>query len=183
MNAAVLSKCGQYRYSLKRSWMLGSGAVMFVMLNPSTADANLDDPTIRRCIGFAKDWGYQRLIVTNLFALRSTDRRGLLSAVDPVGDENDQYILDMASQADRIVLAWGSLEWVPKSHRTDFEMQAIGTAELLEFTPETLHCLGTTKDGSPRHPLYVPASFKPQRFDMRWLLDGRDPNELPAGCE
>jgi hypothetical protein len=87
--AAVLSECGRYRYVLTRTWDHDLAACAFIGLNPSTADAHEDDPTIRRCIRFARDWGHGGLIMLNLFAWRSTDPRGLLDAIFPVGPPAD----------------------------------------------------------------------------------------------
>src|SRR6185369_17379869 len=93
---AVISKCGKYRYSLRREWIGGAGTVCFIMLNPSTADASVDDPTIRRCIGFAQRWGYQILEVVNLYAYRATRPRDMFAAADPVGPENEYYLCKAA---------------------------------------------------------------------------------------
>lgn len=160
-SGAVFSECGAYRYRLSRYW--GDGlTVGFVMLNPSTADAEQDDPTIRRCIGFAKSWGGGNLIVGNLFALRSTDPRALLTASDPVGPANDNYLREIALQSDILVAAWGA------------HSLAIARGKAVsKILPGKLHCLGTTKQGHPRHPLYVPAStelFKwpPVSWLQRW---------------
>lgn len=144
--SACISDCGRYRYWLRRSWRTGSGVVCFVMLNPSTADAEIDDPTIRRCVSFAQAWGYSALSVRNLFALRATDPRELLKAEDPVGPLGDVE-LGVAKTADRVVVAWGA--------KVPFDRDRKALA-LLEGAP--LWCLGTTKHGHPRHPLYVAGS-------------------------
>ncbi len=143
---AVLSRCGRYRYRLHRSWLMGEGTVLFIMLNPSTADAELDDPTIRRCIGFARRWGFQELVVANLFAWRATDPRELKRASDPVGPENDEHLIALSGDADAVIAAWGvhggykNRNWVVR--------------RLLRGTVEHL---GLTKQGHPRHPLYLRA--------------------------
>src|SRR5688500_11357729 len=103
---AVFDRSGRYRYRLWRRWGDG-GAVAFVMLNPSTADAERDDPTIRRCGGFARAWGFGSMVVVNLFALRSSDPQRLRRARDPVGRENDRHIIDVTGTSDAVVLAWG----------------------------------------------------------------------------
>ncbi len=110
MSGAVISDCGKYRYTLEREWMTGQGTCLFVMLNPSTADASEDDPTIRRCIGFAQRWGYQRLTVGNLFAYRATDPLGLREVpLDvAIGPENDDHLCDLSHGASLIVAAWGA---------------------------------------------------------------------------
>jgi hypothetical protein len=141
--SAIISKCGQYRYSLRRRTKIENSKVMcFVMLNPSTADAEKDDATIRRCIGFAEREGCGVLQVVNLFAYRSTDPEKLGYVLDPVGPENSAHIEDAVANADIVVVAWGSNEHAKEIAQ---EFSRYGS----------LHCLGKTKNGSPRHPLYV----------------------------
>ena len=106
MSDATFSPCKVYRYSLTRGFDDGP-ACNFLMLNPSTATATEDDPTIRRCIGFAKGWGYGVLYVTNLFALRATDPRELYKHAEPVGPDNDRCILTAATGSQLVVAAWG----------------------------------------------------------------------------
>ena len=142
---AVLSPCGQYRYRLSRSWLMGEGTVLFIMLNPSTADAETDDPTIRRCIGFARRWGFRALAVGNLFALRATDPRELKRVADPVGPDNDEHLLAMAEAAAATIAAWGQFGVYLQRER--HVRQMIGGLEHL----------GLTKQGYPRHPLYLRA--------------------------
>ena len=115
------------------------------MLNPSTADAMVDDPTIRRVIGFAKDWGYGSALVGNLFAYRATDPKELKQRYDAVGEENDYYLSLLARLSDKIIVAWGSMKYA--------KVRARAVVHLLR--DRQLQCLGKTKDGSPRHPLYV----------------------------
>lgn len=141
--AAVCSPCGGYRYTLTRTWDAAGPTVLFIGLNPSTADATEDDPTIRRCIGFARDWGYGRLLVANLFAWRATDPRDLACACDPVGPGNDDWLRKCIAEADQAVVAWGN----PGAR---YDRAATVTAML----PSPC-CLGLTKLGAPRHPLYV----------------------------
>ena len=114
------------------------------MLNPSTANAHVDDPTIRRCIRFARDWGYSKLVVRNLFAIRATKPRDLLVLENPTGGRSGNQSLARANGADVIVAAWGA--FVP--------FDRVATARRV-LDPAKLVCLGTTKDGQPRHPLYV----------------------------
>ena len=113
----------------------------FVMLNPSTADAERDDPTIRRCIGFARGWGYGRLEVVNLFAYRAASPRELFSATDPVGRANERFL---ASATDDVVVAWGN-----HGRRADWKLRKAAA----HGRPR---CLGITALGEPMHPLYVP---------------------------
>jgi hypothetical protein len=147
--SAVISDCQKYRYCLRRSWpeeTAVSGKVLFVMLNPSTADASVDDPTIRRCIGFAQSWGFAELMVANLYAFRATQPSDLWLSEDPVGPDNDSWLDRLTSEADKIVCAWGSNA---RDDRVDDFRRRMQTAN----TPLT--CLGTTKAGAPRHPLYI----------------------------
>lgn len=149
IGSAVMSECGIYRYELRRTWGHEEGPlVCWVMLNPSTADADVDDPTIRRCVGFSQRWGCERLVVVNLFALRATDPKALMRFPDPVGPENDDAIAAAADEAERVVVAWGA-------HGTYRNRAAEVTNRLAGIHNMRLHCLGQTKQGAPRHPLYV----------------------------
>ena len=154
---AVFDQSGAYRYRLGRRREEGRGAVTFVMLNPSTADAEMDDPTIRRCIGFAWDWGYRELIVVNLFALRATTPSELRRAVDPIGPENDEHLLASVDQADAVVVAWGVHGELNARDREVMDL-------LSDRAP--LRCLGFTKAGLPRHPLYMPKSSVPRPYSI-----------------
>src|ERR1700755_2395175 len=106
--AAHISSCGRYRYMLERVWSEGNNSLLIVGLNPSTADALLDDPTIRRCVGFAKGLGYGGLLMGNLFAARSTSPSALTGFEDPVGPENDAWLLKLQHRAHATVAAWGN---------------------------------------------------------------------------
>ena len=154
---AVLSADGVYRYSLTR-WWSPAGVVRWVMLNPSTADARDDDPTIRRCVGFARAWGYGAIEVVNLFALRATDPQQLAQHPDPVGPDNDLHLVgrDLLTVPVLTVCAWGA-------HHFAAERAAQVLARLREdgVTP---HHLGLTANGSPRHPLYLPKTATPVAF-------------------
>ena len=158
---AVISDCGAYRYWLHRmddcEDPFATSAV-FLMLNPSTADASLDDPTIRRCRRFAKDWGDDGLVVGNLFALRSTDPAQLLTHPDPIGPHNDNWLRLMAERHATVVCAWGA-------HPMAVERGA-QVARMLIDNGVTLWCLGTTKSGAPRHPLYVRADQKLIKWEI-----------------
>lgn len=144
--SAIISDCGQYRYRLTRDWGHGR-RLPFCMLNPSTADADIDDPTIRRCIGFAKREGYGGLVVVNLFAFRATDPKAMQAAAFPFGPDNHSHLSTVARAASAldipIVCAWGA------NDRGDVAKSIFREAEV------RMVCLGRTKDGSPRHPLYV----------------------------
>lgn len=146
--SAVISPCGTYRYELNRVWDWNSElpAIGWVMLNPSTADATQDDPTIRRCIRFAKQWSYGGIVVRNLYALRATNPRELRRHPAPVGPENPSYLAGSIHDA-FTVCAWGSHPLaVTPGRRLITELTALGV---------DLRCLGVTKAGHPRHPLYV----------------------------
>lgn len=151
---AVLSEDGTYRYSLRR-WWAPTPLVRFIMLNPSTADATVDDPTIRRCMGFARAWGYGGIVVHNLYALRATDPGALLAHPDPIGPDNDEHLRRGASAA-LTVCAWGAHPMAGR--RAD---EVIG---LLLGLGDAPHHLGLTKAGAPRHPLYLPRTAVPTRL-------------------
>ncbi|WP_029458196.1 DUF1643 domain-containing protein [Solidesulfovibrio alcoholivorans] len=136
---------GSYRYLLTRSWGGDPREICWIMLNPSVADATADDPTIRRVRGFSEAWSFGGFTVVNLFAGIQTDPTKICGICDPVGPENDDYIARAARGAQRIVCAWGA--GCPWPHRPK---AVIG---MLLGAP--LYCLGTTRGGSPRHPLYV----------------------------
>ena len=156
---AEISPCGQYRYLLSREVSQCGGAVTFIMLNPSTADASNDDPTIRRCIGFARKWGCGTLFVVNLFGRRATDPAALRTTDDPVGPDNKSWLLwavdrcvgdaMYSKQAYTIVCAWGT-------HGTYMDQDRTVLGWLDEVSVKRM-ALGITKEGHPRHPLYVRA--------------------------
>lgn len=143
---------GNYRYLLWREWDSQSKTVSFIMLNPSRADAEINDPTITRCINFAKSWGYGRLEVVNLFAYRTPHPSLLKQAAEPIGKDNDRHILESVKRCDRVILAWGN-------HGT-WRKQDLYTFELLK-SYNHLYCFGITKRGCPRHPLYLRSTIKP----------------------
>lgn len=145
---ATFSECGLYRYSLSRVWGPGP-RVAWIMLNPSTADASRDDPTIRRCLSFTREWGYDGIEVVNLFAWRATDPRELVKAqadgLDVVGPENDTMIRFCCARSKVCVAAWGA-----------HQLAAPRAARIWVPISKRLQCLGFTQNGSPRHPLYTP---------------------------
>ncbi|MGF1632750.1 MAG: DUF1643 domain-containing protein [Phycisphaerae bacterium] len=161
---ATFSACGRYRYSLSRRLYEqpgGGPTVLFVMLNPSTADARRDDATVRRCIGFARAGGFAELAVVNLFALCATSPAAVrqAAAASPrlaVGRGNDGHIRRAAAGAATIICAWGV------HGRLLGRGQAV--LDLLLQAGHRPACLGTTAGGFPRHPLYVPASAVPAPF-------------------
>lgn len=156
-SGAILSPDRLYRYALWRAWNQDRPRVNFVMLNPSTADEAVDDPTIRRCIGFAKAWGYGSLGVTNLFAFRATDPAALRTVPDPVGPDNDRVLASAADLSEIVVFAWG--ECGRLAGRAAYVAHAL--------RGHRLHYLRRNKSGSPAHPLYLPANLTP----IPWTSD------------
>lgn len=149
---ATISACGLYRYELTRVWNDGMPPVVFCMLNPSTADGERDDPTIRKCVGFAKQWGNGGIVVVNLFAFRATDPTLLTTYKDPIGPENDKSII--AAVRDRtVVCGWGAS--VPRTSWEYVRCQPAEVVRLLKLNAARVCCLGWTARGYPRHPLYV----------------------------
>lgn len=151
-SSAEISSDGLYRYWLSRRISMGERTVLFVGLNPSTADALQDDPTIRRCVGFAQSWGFDWLFMGNLYAYRSTDPKPLKDLVTcPIGPKNEETLRWLTGRADRVIAAWGAEPLNPDAK--------ILAAHILSL-PRT-RCLGVNKDGSPKHPLYLSASTRP----------------------
>lgn len=150
-SGAVISACGRYRYRLWRVWEAARPRLLWVMLNPSTADAANPDPTIRKCIGFARRHGYGSIEVVNLFALRATDPKELRAAKDPEGFENDVHIVEAARRAGPVIMAWGGFRFapiVPRARRV-YDM-------IRHYRPSTRFlCLGRTGTGAPAHPLML----------------------------
>lgn len=156
---ARISKCGKYRYWLSREWGMGKPC-LFIMLNPSTADAAKDDPTIRRCVGFAKSWGYEKIYVGNLFAIRSTNPRGIFAAPIPNPPDAKEYLrsmVDCVREAGGIcIAAWGN--------HGAYDGQDNVMVEWFREFQMPLYVLGLTKRGQPLHPLYVKANVELQRW-------------------
>lgn len=151
-SSAEFSPCGRFRYRLTRTWDAAAPALLFVMLNPSTADASDDDPTIRRCIGFGRRERAGGLVVVNLFAFRATDPKALENAPDPIGPDNARWVETCAAEASGpIIAAWGAS--VPRRHE-----DAVGQKILPLLPANRLRCLGRTASGAPRHPLYLLAT-------------------------
>lgn len=153
--AAIISDCGRYRYRLERrccEGMAGAKTAAIIMVNPSTADAEQDDPTIRKIKGFANRNGWGRVIVGNLFAYRATDIRDLARVVDPVGRENAQHIARILHDADVVVFAWGPVAKQPKYHRHLW--RAVDTATRLAGK-EPMSIGSPAKCGHPKHPLML----------------------------
>jgi hypothetical protein len=161
---AVFSEDRRYRYELGRRWADGD-LLDWVMLNPSTADEDQDDPTIRRCIGFARDWGYAGVRICNLFAAPSTDPAALMNYyAAPWGVDNPEYLAH--AEGPVTMCAWGS-------HRSvDLRVGDVAWIALLRRRPARLMCLGINKDGHPKHPLYVPRSRTPRLWESPVVING-----------
>lgn len=157
---ATLSPNGRYRYHLARTWGPATPRVLFVMLNPSTADADVDDATIRVCVGRAERLGCHGIEVVNLFALRATDPRELLRADDPIGPANDLAIMDALASVDVrfVVAAWGAAAILKaqacRPNRAPHRAEAV--QRMIRAAGHESRCLGRTRGGQPRHPLRVP---------------------------
>ncbi len=160
---AVFSPCRDYRYLLWRRLSRSHKAMLFILLNPSTADEQQDDPTIRRCIGFARTWGIGRLFVANIFAYRDTYPAGMKQRADPIGPLNKTYILWAAQQIQTtataryqplIVCAWGN--------HGEHLQQGRAVRDWLQQERLQASYLRQTQSGHPTHPLYLPAHLKPQ---------------------
>ncbi len=150
---ALFSKCNAYRYSLSRTWHGGQDRACFIMLNPSTATAEEDDPTIRRCVGYAIDWGYEGVDIVNMFAFRSTDPNILRHVRDPVGSLNDHWIRTFATSSPMVVCAWGA--------NGSLNDRDVAVRRLLQDSGVPILALAVTKDRQPRHPLYLRKSLRP----------------------
>ena len=154
-SGAVFSDCRKFRYALWRMWDEDKPLVMIIGLNPSTADETGNDPTITRCINFARSWGFGGVCVTNLFGFRATSPTQLKAHHDPIGKENDAWVHEMAKEAAIKVAAWGNHgKFLNRS---------------LEILPslDQLHCIKMNKSGEPAHPLYLKAELKPVQMISR----------------
>jgi len=154
---AIFSPCRRWRYLLWRYWDRDKGICAFIGLNPSTADETQDDPTVRRCIRFAKDWGYGALWMLNAYAFRATDPRVMKAQGGAaLGPSNNTYLMQAGLNCDIVVAAWGA--HCPGSRQDEIRAMFAGMAK-------PVYLLGQTKDGCPRHPLYLRADTQP----VRWL--------------
>ena len=147
---AIFSPCRQYRYVLWRKWDESLAPLAFVMLNPSKADAEIDDKTIKMCRLFAEREHAGGIIAVNLFSFVSTDWRGLLNTSDPVGPENTKWIDLVCRKASKIVVAWGT--------KPMFHEKIVAMSQFLSTLGAPVYCLGRTKDGSPKHPSRLAAT-------------------------
>jgi hypothetical protein len=155
---ATFSPCRTYRYTLSRVWNEQAPVACWILLNPSTADARQLDPTLRRCVGFSRAWGFGAMTVLNIFAFRSPYPSHMYAASDPVGPKNDVYIRRMARKADKVIVGWGV--------HGKLQSRQDRVMDLLRQCGVQAWCLGTTKASHPKHPLYVPAPTKLVQFDI-----------------
>ena len=151
--SAILSDDRKYRYVLTRILDETKPTVVFIGLNPSTADEEVDDKTIRKCIGYAKRWGYGKLIMVNLFAFRSTDPSMLKRVEDPVGLDNDSYIQKCVSESNLVIACWGN------------HGKLLNRDKVLMDSLPNLVCLKRNKNGTPHHPLYLSKDITPVPYN------------------
>ncbi len=149
---AIFSKDRKHRYVLIREWDLKKPSLMIISLNPSTADEKINDPTIQRCIGFAKKWGFGRLFVTNLFSFRATSPKDLFNFKNPIGDKNDYWIRKLLKKVNKIVLAYGNHGGFKNRHQ-----------KILKIIKNP-YCIKKSKTGMPMHPLYLKYTKKPIKY-------------------
>ena len=162
--SAVISPCGLYRYRLERTVAMDGPVYAFFGINPSTADASLDDATVRKWIGFTKRWGGSRLIVGNVWPLRATDVRQLATATRwlDIGRENTRHVLAMTTEADILVPCWGDRAKVPRVMHNELD----DLLSLLRGTGKPVMHLGLSKGGDPRHPLMLGYDTPLTRWEM-----------------
>lgn len=151
---ATISDNQLYRYKLSRTWDSTKPTILFIGLNPSIADETIDDPTITRCINYAKAWGYGTLLMTNLFAFRSTYPKDIYLVDDPIGGENDNYILECVAQSDLVVACWGN------------NGMYMNRENIIKDLVPNLYCLRKNKNGTPHHPLRLPRNIRPIPFNF-----------------
>ncbi|MBP1625959.1 MAG: hypothetical protein H6Q00_434 [Holophagaceae bacterium] len=157
--SAVFSECQQYRYQLREIWDTSQPLLLWLLMNPSVACLDYSDPTLRKTSKFARSWGYGGQLVGNVHAYRTTDKSRLLEVTDPVGPENDRMILDMAAEAQMVILAFGQ---PPKSLR----QRGRDVVALLGNHPRLCY-LRLAADGTPVHPLYLPGTLTPQPYSAK----------------
>ena len=160
MNPCVFSPDRIHRYTLLHSWRdmfdEEDRIACWIALNPSTADENQLDPTLRRIKAYSKSWGYNGFMMLNAFAFRATDPKVMEEAADPTGPDNDKWILEETAKADKVFCCWGTHAKLNNRHN-----------ELLSLLKDRpLYYLRLTKDGFPSHPLYLPASLKPTPWEI-----------------
>ena len=149
---AIFSEDWAYRYLLWRKWEENLPSILFVLCNPSTADADKLDPTLRRCVAYAQEWGFGQMVIANIFAYRATDPEVMRRKVDPVGPKNNEYIIEAAQRASLVVAGWGN--------HGAFRRRGEEVLSILSPLVD-LHALRTTRAGHPSHPLYLPRTLRP----------------------
>lgn len=154
IKSAYISQDNQYRYKLFRCWDENKPTIMFVMLNPSTADSEKDDPTIRRVIHFSKSWGYGGVYVVNLYAFRSTNPKELKNIEDPIGKDNIFHIKSLIGLVEKVIYAWGNNKKEPS---------------WLGDIVHTPYCIDISKNGIPKHPLYLKKELQPILYERNNL--------------
>lgn len=163
----VFSADRKYRFALYREWDKKKPRIAFIGLNPSTADEHMDDPTIKRCIQFAKDWGFGSMLMGNIFAYRATDPDELYTVHDPVHGENNMWLDKIQRSSDKTVACWGI--------HGEFKSRGYHVQLLLSVDPQHphprqgLYIFGLTKQGYPKHPLYLRKSSKLVRWELMTL--------------
>ena len=157
--SAVFSECQQYRYQLREIWDATRPLVLWLLMNPSVACTDHSDPTLRKTGMFARAWGYGGQLVGNVHAYRATDKSRLLEVDDPVGPKNDQMILEMAAEANAVVLAYGQPPKALRSRGTE-------VVALLRDHPGLCY-LRLAQDGTPFHPLYLPSTLHPKPYIVK----------------
>lgn len=167
--AVIAGQDQEYRYLLSREWNPCDRRVVWVMLNPSRADATRDDLTITKCIGFTARWGFSALDVVNIFALRTTYPDDLRLSADPIGPENDEWIKKTVNHpdTDRIVVAWGNVSSL-------FRQREIKVVHMLKDFGKPVYCLGITTSGAPMHPSRLGYCIQPELLDLKSILDVRE---------
>lgn len=175
--SAIISDCGTYRYRLEREVGVGP-TLMFVMVNPSTADAEKNDQTIRKCIGFAKSNGFGKIIVGNKFAYRAMDVTELRRTRDPIGPENDSHLRSMMQEAERVVVGWGQLAKLPETLRGRWK----DVVRMADLAGRPLYSIGVNADGHPRHPQITGYAVPITAWEVPWFA-GRAPAPIPQDRE
>ena len=158
---ADFSKCKRYRYTLKRLWNEEKGNVLFISLNPALAEVNENNSTNRRGISFAKDWGYGGVVFCNLFAYRCKTPKELKKVKDPVGEENNKFLISEANKSKLIIFSWGNHGKIMNRN--------IEVIKLFNKSTK-VYCLGTTKQKEPKHILYLRKDLKPKIFKIKYVI-------------
>lgn len=156
MRITQFSPCRTYRYTLWREWLFGEGIVNFVGLNPSTADEIVNDNTIRKCMKFAQNWGFRAMIMTNLFAYRATAPKDMKAYSEPIGKENNDWLVQVSWHTDKTIVCWGN----------DGEHLERSKVVIPLLNP-LLYCFGRNKNGEPKHPLRLAYRSELEAFELR----------------